>query len=52
LVQTQPVPMRFVGIDDQFGTSGDPAELLKVFRLMPEDVVRAARDVLALKQSA
>lgn len=52
LAQTHPVPMRFVGIDDRFGTSGDPAELLKVFHLMPEDIAQAARDVLRLKQAA
>ncbi len=51
LVQTHPVPMRFVGIQDRFGTSGDPAELLKAFHLMPEDLAAAARDVLRLKQS-
>ena len=50
IVQHHPVPMRFVGVHDQFGTSGDPAELLKVFHLMPEDLVKAAKDVLRLKQ--
>jgi transketolase len=49
LAQTHPVPMRFVGIEDRFGTSGDPAELLKAFHLMPEDIVKAAKDVLRLK---
>lgn len=52
VVQAHPVPMRFVGTQDRFGTSGDPAELLKVFHLMPEDIVRAAKDVLRLKQQA
>jgi len=52
LVQAAPVPMRFVGIADVFGTSGDPAELLKVFHLMPEDIVKAVKDVLRLKQNA
>ncbi len=52
LVQTHPVPMRFVGVLDRFGTSGDPAELLKVFHLMPEDLVKAAKDVLRLKQAS
>jgi len=52
LVQTHPVPMRFVGVEDRFGTSGDPADLLKAFHLMPEDLVSAAKDVLRLKQSA
>jgi len=52
LAQTHPVPMRMVGVQDQFGTSGDPAELLKAFHLMPEDIVKAAKDVLRLKQNA
>jgi len=51
VVQTHPVPMRFVGIQDRFGTSGDPAELLKAFHLMPEDIAAATRSVLRLKQS-
>ena len=52
LVQAHPVPMRFVGVLDRFGTSGDPADLMKAFHLMPEDLVKAAKDVLRLKQSA
>ena len=51
LAQQAPVPMRFVGVQDQFGTSGDPAELLKAFHLMPEDIVKAVKDVLRLKVS-
>jgi len=51
VVQTHPVPMRFVGVQDRFGTSGDPAELLKAFHLMPEDIAAATRSVLRLKQS-
>ncbi len=52
VVHTHPVPMRFVGVQDRFGTSGDPADLLKAFHLMPEDIVKAAKDVLRLKQNA
>ena len=52
LAQRHPVPMRFVGVNDRFGTSGDPADLLKAFHLMPEDIVKAVKDVLRLKQSA
>ena len=51
LAQTHPVPMRYVGVEDRFGTSGQPEELLKAFHLMPEDIVRAAKEVLQLKQS-
>jgi transketolase len=52
LVQHHPVPMRLVGVLDRFGTSGDPAALLKAFHLMPEDIASAVKDVLRLKQSA
>jgi len=52
IVQEQPVPIRFVGVADRFGTSGDPAELMKAFHLAPEDLVRAAKDVLHLKAKA
>jgi transketolase len=50
LVQEHPVPMRFVGTADRFGTSGDPAELWKAFGLMPEDIAKAVRDALRVKQ--
>lgn len=52
VVQGHPVPMKFVGVQDCFGTSGDPADLFKVFGLMPEDLVKAAKDVLRLKKDA
>ena len=51
VAQAHPVPMRCVGIEDCFGTSGDPADLLKAFHLMPEDIVQASKAVLQLKQS-
>ena len=52
VVQECPVPMRLVGVLDRFGTSGDPADLLKAFHLMPEDIAAAAKDVLRAKQPA
>lgn len=51
VVRHHPVPMRFVGVLDRFGTSGDPAELLKAFHLTPEDIAQAVRDVLRSKHS-
>ncbi len=44
-----PVPMKRIGINDRFGTSGKAEELLKYFGLTPEDLVEAAREVLARK---
>jgi len=49
VVQEHPVPMRFVGVMDRFGTSGDPAQLLAAFHLMPDDIAAAVREVLKLK---
>ncbi len=44
-----PAPLVRVGIKDRFGTSGKAEELLEYFGLMPEDLVVAAREVLARK---
>jgi len=52
VVQEHPVPMRFVGVKDRFGTSGEPADLLKVFGLMPDDIAKAAKEALRLKREA
>lgn len=52
LAERHPTPIRFIGVKDRFGTSGPPEQLLKAFHLMPEDIVRAAKDVLRLKENA
>ena len=49
LAERSPAPLVRVGIKDRFGTSGKAEELLKYFGLMPEDLVTAAREVLARK---
>lgn len=43
LVENLPVPMERVGMRDVFGTSGDPAELMRHFHLTAEDIADAAR---------
>jgi transketolase len=40
-----PVPLKRVGIQDRFGTSGKAEELLKYFGLTPEALVEAAREI-------
>ncbi len=40
-----PVPLKRVGIQDRFGTSGKAEELLKYFGLTPEDLAEAAREI-------
>ncbi|MFH0928356.1 MAG: transketolase family protein [bacterium] len=42
LATTYPVPMEFIGVDDQFGESGTPDELLEHFHLTAPWIVRAA----------
>ena len=45
-----PVPVKMVGVRDEFGTSGEPDELFKLFGLTAKDIVKAARDAIALKK--
>ena len=51
VVQTHPVPMRFIGIQDRFGTSGSPEELFEAFGLKAKDIVAAVQDVLRAKST-
>lgn len=44
-----PVPVRRVGVRDEFGTSGPLEELFPLYGLTAEAVLGAARDVLAAK---
>lgn len=43
LSSAYPVPMRYIGIQDRFGCSGSPDELLAEYQLLPEDIVAAAK---------
>src|SRR6202044_1720878 len=45
LAQKQPVPIEFVGVDDRFGQSGDPAELIKYYGMGVDSIVAAAKKV-------
>lgn len=49
LAENCPAPLKRVGVQDRFGTSGKAEELLKYFGLMPDDLVAAARQVMARK---
>ena len=44
-----PVPMGFIGIHDEYAESGKPEELLEKYGLMPADIVRTAKEVMARK---
>ena len=49
LAEECPVPLKRVGVNDRFGTSGKAEELLKYFGLTAEDLVEAGREILARK---
>ena len=41
-----PVPMKRIGVQDRWGESGEPEELLVAFGLKSKNIVQAAREVL------
>jgi transketolase len=45
----QPVPMEFVAVQDKFGQSGKPAELLERYGLTAKDIAAAVRAVIKRK---
>lgn len=50
--RTSPVPMEFVGLDDTYAESGEPAALLKKYGLTADEIVAAVRRVLERKGAA
>lgn len=49
LAQRCPVPMEIVGVNDQFGRSGKPAELLDFYEMSAPHIVKKAKKVLERK---
>ncbi len=49
LIQNDLVPMEYIAIDDVFGESGTPAELMKKFGLDDLHIVEAAKKVIGRK---
>lgn len=49
LVRTNPVPMEFVGVNNRFGQSGEPAELLEHYSLGVDDIIEAVKKVIKRK---
>lgn len=45
LAETNPVPIKRIGVQDVFGTSGEPSELLEHFGLTALDIKAAASEV-------
>ena len=50
LVSGYPVPVEMVGMKDCYGSSGEPEELLKKFRLKDADIAQAAVAVMKRKK--
>lgn len=49
VVQEVPVPMAFVGVQDSFGESGTPKELMAKYGLTAKDIVVAAKKLVTRK---
>jgi transketolase len=49
LARELPSPLEFVAVDDLFGQSGDPAELMKLYKLDAQHIVLAAKRAISRK---
>ncbi len=49
LVRHYPAPIEMVAVNDSFGESGTPAQLLKKYGLAPENIVQAVEKVISRK---
>ena len=49
LVVNFPVPMEFIGVQDKFGQSGTPAELIEHYGMGVESIKNAVNKVLKRK---
>lgn len=49
LATNNPAPQEFVGVNDSFGESGTPAQLMEKYNLNSEAVVKAAEKVISRK---
>ena len=45
-----PTPMEFVGVQNRFGESGEPTELIKHFGMAPEHIAAAAKSSISKKR--
>ena len=50
VIENCPVPIKFVGIRDKFGVSGEPAELFEHFGLTKKNIIQAAKAVVKMKK--
>lgn len=49
LAKTEPLPMEFIGLQNTFGESGPPAELLEKYGMGAKDIVAAVKKVVRRK---
>ncbi|MEE4176930.1 MAG: transketolase family protein [Bacteroides sp.] len=49
LAENQPTPVELIGVNDRFGESGTPAQLMEKYGLNGASIVKAAYKVLAIK---
>ena len=49
LAKNYPVPMEFIGVDDQFGQSGTPEELIRHYHMDTPDIIAAVKKVIKRK---
>jgi transketolase len=49
LIQNTPYPQEYVAVNDSFGESGTPDQLLEKYGLMPKDIIAAVEKVMARK---
>lgn len=49
--QEYPVPLKIIGIQDRFGESGEPAQLLEKFGLTTKEIIKAITTVIRMKSS-
>lgn len=49
LIQHMPIPQEYVAVNDSFGESGTPDQLLEKYGLMPQNIIEAAKKAIARK---
>jgi transketolase len=50
LVRNNPLPQEYVAVNDSFGESGPPADLMKKYGLDAENIIKAVQKVIARKK--
>lgn len=51
LTSEYPVPIKRVGVQNKFGQSGPPDELMKLYNLKSTDIIKAAKESIRMKYS-